>query len=148
MPTSSDQSVTLRCQFCGVLNRIEAFGNGKEMHCDSCGRPILLDRPIKVSQEDFDEVVLEASVPVLVDFYADWCAPCKIVAPFLDELAEEHSGRILVLKIDTDHAAKIAERYSIRSIPTLILFREGEEIERSMGFEPERIRLLLEQEVT
>ena len=77
MPTSSDQSVTLRCQFCGLLNRIEAFGNGKEIHCDRCVRPILLDRPIKVSQEDFDEGVLEASVPVLVDFYADWCVECK-----------------------------------------------------------------------
>ena len=147
MPTSSDQAVTLRCQFCGALNRIEAFGNGKQTYCDDCARPILLDRPIKVSQEDFDEIVLEASVPVLVDFYADWCAPCKIVAPMLDEIAQEQLGKMLVTKIDTDAAPDVAMTYEIRSIPTLIIFMGGEEVGRSVGFEPELVRDLVEKVV-
>ena len=123
------------------------FGSGHQTRCNNCSKPILLDRPVNVSQDDFDETVLAASVPVLVDFYADWCAPCKMVAPLVDELAREQSGRMLVVKIDTDRAANISERYSIRSIPTLVLFKEGKEIDRSMGFEPERVRILVEEAV-
>tara|TARA_B100000809_G_scaffold8137_1_gene7918 strand:- start:24180 stop:24572 length:393 start_codon:yes stop_codon:yes gene_type:complete len=129
------------------LNRVEVFGSGHQTLCNNCTKPILLDRPVNVSQDDFDETVLAASVPVLVDFYADWCAPCKMVAPLVDELAREQSGRMLVVKIDTDRAANISERYSIRSIPTLVLFKEGKEIDRSMGFEPERVRILVEEAV-
>lgn len=105
---------------------------------------MLLDRPVKVAQEDFDRTVLEAYAPVLVDFYADWCAPCKMVAPLVDELAHEYLGRILVVKVDTDRAPDVAKRYEIRSIPTLVMFNGGEEIERSLGFEPERVRELVE----
>ncbi|MCH2475335.1 MAG: thioredoxin [Gemmatimonadetes bacterium] len=129
------------------MNRVEVFGSGHQTRCNNCTKPILLDRPVNVSQDDFDETVLAASVPVLVDFYADWCAPCKMVAPLVDELAREQSGRMLVVKIDTDRAANISERYSIRSIPTLVLFKEGKEIDRSMGFEPERVRILVEEAV-
>ncbi len=70
-----------------------------------------------------------------------------MVAPLVDELAREQSGRMLVVKIDTDRAVNISERYSIRSIPTLVLFKEGKEIDRSMGFEPERVRILVEEAV-
>ncbi|MEO2123807.1 MAG: thioredoxin [bacterium] len=129
------------------MNRVEVFGSGHQTRCNNCTKPILLDRPVNVSQDDFDETVLAASVPVLVDFYANWCAPCKMVAPLVDELAREQSGRMLVVKIDTDRAANISERYSIRSIPTLVLFKEGKEIDRSMGFEPERVRALVEEAV-
>ncbi|HIC15069.1 MAG TPA: thioredoxin [Gemmatimonadetes bacterium] len=100
-----------------------------------------------MSQDDFDQTVLAASIPVLVDFYADWCGPCKMVAPLVDELAREHSGRMLVVKVDTDQAVSISERYAIRSIPTLVLFKEGEEVDRSVGFEPERVRILAEEAV-
>jgi thioredoxin len=109
---------------------------------------MLLDRPIKVAEEDFDRTVLQAESPVLVDFYADWCAPCRMVAPFVDEIARTHMGRLLVAKVDTDRAPNVALRYGIRSIPTLILFRAGQEVERSVGFEPERVRSLVEGVVT
>jgi thioredoxin len=84
---------------------------------------------------------------VLVDFYADWCGPCKLVAPLVDEIAREHLGRMLVAKVDTDRAQEVALRYGIRSIPTLVLFRGGEEVERSIGFEPERVRELVRRAV-
>jgi thioredoxin 1 len=77
-----------------------------------------------------------------VDFYADWCGPCKLVAPLLDELAQAHLGKLLVAKVDTDHAPGVAQRFGIRGIPTLILFKDGSEAGRSVGFEPERVRAL------
>ena len=104
---------------------------------------MLLDRPLKVAQDDFDSTVLGAEVPVLVDFYADWCAPCKMVAPLIDEIARERTGTMLVVKVDTDRAPEVALKYGIRSIPTLIVFQGGDEVERSLGFEPERVRQLV-----
>jgi thioredoxin len=103
---------------------------------------MLLDRPVKVTEDDFERTVAGAHAPVLVDFYADWCGPCKLVAPLVDELAREHSGRLLVVKVDTDRAPAVAQRYGIRGIPTLILFEAGTEVGRSVGFEPEKVREL------
>lgn len=140
-------SVTLRCGFCGTLNRVDLRRAAERPKCGDCTKPMLLDRPVKVSQDDFERTVLEADAPVLVDFYAEWCAPCKMVAPLLDEIAYTQTGRMLVAKVDTDTAPDVAMRYGIRSIPTLIVFEGGEELERSMGFEPERVRALVEKVV-
>ncbi len=145
--TPTADTVTLRCGFCLKLNRVDLTRAAERPACGECGRPMLLDRPVKVTEEDFERTVLQAEVPVLVDFYADWCAPCKMVAPLVDELARDHMGRLLVAKVDTDRAPEVAMRYEIRSIPTLIVFRDGEEVERSLGFEPERLRRLAEQAV-
>lgn len=136
--------VTLRCGFCGKMNRIDLTRAADRPRCGECTKPMLLDRPVKVGQDDFDKTVLGAGVPVLVDFYADWCAPCKMVAPLVDEIAHRHTGKMLVVKVDTDHAPDVAMKYGIRSIPTLILFEGGDERERSVGFEPERVRSLVE----
>lgn len=145
-PTESPK-VTLRCGFCLALNSVEVDRAADRPVCGECTKPMLLDRPIKVAEEDFARTVLEADVPVLVDFYADWCAPCKMVAPLIDEIAHQQIGKMLVVKVDTDHAQDVAMRYEIRSIPTLIIFRGGDEVERSLGFEPERVRDLVEKAV-
>ena len=137
----------LRCSFCESLNRLQLDSMGDRLECGECARRILIDRPVKISQDDFETTVLSAGVPVLVDFYADWCAPCKMVAPMLDEIAREQIGNMLVTKVDTDAAPDIAMTYEIRSIPTLIIFRGGEEIARSVGFEPELVRDLVERVV-
>lgn len=100
---------------------------------------MLLDRPFKVEQDDFEASVLGADVPVLVDFYADWCAPCRMVAPALDEIAADTVGRLLVVKVDTDRAPEVAGRYEIRSIPTLVLFQDGAEAERVVGVDVARL---------
>jgi thioredoxin 2 len=101
--------------------------------CGSCERPMLLDRPVKVTDEDFDRLIGHTEVPVLVDFYADWCGPCKMMAPALDDLARERVGEILVLKLDTDANPATSRRFGIRSIPTLVLFRGGAEVNRAVG---------------
>jgi thioredoxin len=97
---------------------------------------MLLDRPVKVTEDEFDRVVADSDVPVLVDFYADWCGPCKVMAPVLDELARERLGDLLVLKLDTDANPGISGRLGIRSIPTLILLRNGKEAGRQIGAVP------------
>jgi thioredoxin 2 len=137
--------VTIRCGFCLKLNRVDLARAAARPKCGDCGKPMLLDRPLKVAQEDFDTTVLEAQAPVLVDFYADWCAPCRMVAPFIDQLASANVGKLLVAKVDTDRAPDVAMRYGIRSIPTLIAFSDGAEVERSVGFEPERLQRLVER---
>jgi len=134
--------VTLRCQFCDTRNRVDLARAAERPKCGECSKPMLLDRPVKVGDDDFDVSILESAAPVLVDFYADWCGPCKMVASLVDEIAQEHVGKLLVAKVDTDRAPKVAGRYGIHSIPTVILFRDGEEAERSVGFEPDRVRAI------
>ena len=127
--------VTVACPLCGQLNRVD-LARGGTPKCGSCGRPMLLDRPLRVSDADFDRVIADAEVPVVVDFYADWCGPCKVMAPLFDELAAERQGRMLVLKMDTDREPQTAQRFGIRGIPTLILFRDGKEAARQVGAVP------------
>ena len=144
---SAKSKVTLRCPFCLTLNDVDLGETGDRPQCGDCAKPLLLDRPVRVSGEDFERTVLGSEAPVLVDFYADWCAPCKYVAPLMDELAQTHEGKLLVVKVDTDQAPDLSQKWGIRSIPTVILFKEGEEVARSVGFEPEKLRSLAEEAV-
>jgi thioredoxin 2 len=134
--TAGKRHVTLRCVFCDKLNRLDMNRAGERPACGGCGRPFLLDRPVKISGDDLDRIVGDADVPVLVDFYADWCGPCKVMAPLLDELAADRIGEVLVAKVDADAHPQITARLGIRGIPTLILFREAEEASRQTGAVP------------
>lgn len=137
---SAGSNVVLRCGFCLKLNAVDLTRAADRPQCGSCHKPMLLDRPVKVSQDDFEQTVLRADAPVLVDFYADWCQPCKMLAPMIDEIASTHVGTLLVTKLDTDQAPEIATRYAIRGVPTLILFQGGEEVQRSVGIMPDEIK--------
>jgi thioredoxin 2 len=134
------REVTLRCPFCLTLNNLDMSKAAERPRCGKCRKPILLDRPIRVNEEDFERSVRRAGVPVLVDFYADWCAPCRMVAPLMDQIAGENVGRLLVVKVDTDRAASVAGALGIQSIPTVILFHDGREVRRSVGFDPQTIK--------
>ena len=137
--------ITLRCPFCLKMNRIDLARAADRPKCGSCHKPMLLDRPVKVGEDDFETTVLGTSAPVLVDFYADWCGPCKMMAPLLDDIARQRTGELLVAKVDTDRAPGLAQRFSIAGIPTLILFRDGQEVGRSVGFDPGEVRALAAQ---
>ena len=95
-----------------------------------------MSKPITVDDSNFDQMVLKADVPVLVDFWAEWCGPCRMVAPVVEELAQEYEGRVSFAKVDVDHNPKIASRYGIMSIPTLLLFKQGEPVSHVVGFRP------------
>ncbi len=124
---------TVPCPFCATLNRVDLARVDDRPKCGDCGRPILLDRPILLSDETFDGVLGGSAVPVVVDFYADWCGPCKIMAPVLDAFASERRGGVLVGKLDTDRNQATAMRFGIRGIPTLIVFADGKEVAREVG---------------
>lgn len=132
-PGTAARPAVVSCVFCGKANRVDLARLAAGPKCGECGRPIRLDRPLKVTDSDFEQTVTGSAVPVLVDFYADWCGPCKVMAPTLDELAQRRSGSLLVLKLDTDANQTTASRFGIRGIPTVIAFRQGKEAGRHVG---------------
>ncbi|MGR3220282.1 MAG: thioredoxin [Candidatus Anammoxibacter sp.] len=86
-----------------------------------------------LTDSNFDQEVIKADIPVLVDFWAEWCGPCKLIAPIVSELAEEYAGKIKVCKIDTDGQQKTAATYGVSAIPTIIVFKGGKDVERMVG---------------
>ena len=134
--TVATKKLTLKCQFCDSWNRIDASRAGDKPKCGKCGKPMHLDRPVKLDDDTFQRTIAEAEVPVLVDFYADWCGPCKMMAPFVDELASTYIGRALVAKVNTDHAQRAAAPFNIRGIPTTIVFKGGKPVVQQAGAMP------------
>lgn len=143
--TLGTNHLTVRCQFCDTWNRIDAARVPDRPKCGKCAKPILLDRPFKLDDETFERTIGETQVPVFVDFYADWCGPCKVMAPSVDELASQYAGRALIAKLDTDRAQATAQRFDIRGIPTSIVFKGGKEVARQVGAVPlDGLRKLVE----
>lgn len=128
--------ITVRCQFCQTWNRVVAARAGDRPKCGKCDRPILVDRPVLLDDDTFARTIEASDVPVLVDFYADWCGPCKMMAPAVDQLAAKYQGRALVAKLNTDLAQRTAAEFQIRGIPTVIVFVAGAESERQSGALP------------
>lgn len=93
-------------------------------------------QPIEVSDETFDQIITEAHKPVLIDFWAPWCGPCRMIAPALEELAEELGGRLIIAKVNTDEHHLSASRLGVQGIPTMVLFKNGEEAARTVGALP------------
>ena len=98
-----------------------------------------MSKPIYVSDETFEKEVLQSETPVLVDFYADWCGPCRVISPMLEEIAEEISGELRVVKLDIDVNGVTTVKYGVQSIPTLILFKDGRPVERWVGIVPKPV---------
>lgn len=88
----------------------------------------------EITDKDFEEKVLKNKLPVLVDFYAEWCGPCKMAAPVLEELSEEYKNKISIVKVDVDKHPNLSQKYGVMSIPTTIMIKNGEEVERHIGF--------------
>lgn len=136
--TSASRYVTVPCQACGTRNKVNMSRVKDRPKCRNadCAKPILLDRPLHLTDATFADVIARAEVPVLVDFYADWCGPCKVMAPVLDAVATEYAGRALVAKVDTERSPAVSQQFSVRSIPTLMVFRGGVSVGQQLGAVP------------
>jgi thioredoxin 2 len=134
--TLTEKKATLRCQFCQSWNKVDLSRAADRPKCGKCAKPMLLDRPIHLDDETFSRTISESTVPVFVDFYADWCGPCKMMAPSVDKLAADYIGRALIAKLDTDESQKTSMSFSVRGIPTSIVFDGGKEIARQTGAVP------------
>ena len=143
---SADSKLTVRCQFCNTWNRIAAEKVTAGPKCGKCSRPILLERPFPLNDETFARTISESDLPVAVDFYADWCGPCRMMAPAVDALASHLQGKALIAKLNTDHSSRTATSFNIRGIPTTIVFRDGKEVARQSGALPlEGLKQLMER---
>ncbi len=134
--TTVDRKITVRCSSCGAWNRIRAERATAGPKCGKCAAPIQLDHPLLLTDETFDRTLADSDVPVVVDFYADWCGPCKMMAPSVEQLARDTVGRAVIAKLDTDASQRTASRFNIRGIPTTIVFAGGREAARQVGAVP------------
>ena len=98
-----------------------------------------MGHPVAVTDKEFEEQVLKASTPVLVDFWAEWCAPCKMIAPIVEQLAEEYDGKVAFAKLDVDSNPETSMKFGIRSIPTLLVFKGGEPVDQVIGAVPKAV---------
>ncbi len=133
--TLDTQGILTSCGTCGTANRLKYSTIAREARCGKCKTALPFpDAPIDVpGTAAFDAAITNAGVPVLVDFWAAWCGPCRMIAPEIVKVAGRTAGRALVLKLDTDQQPELSARYQIRSIPTIAVFQHGREVERASG---------------
>jgi thioredoxin 2 len=139
----SHSAYTLRCQSCGTKNRIPRPKAGQTAKCGKCGdsmdtRALLTEAPVEVADFDFDAQVLNSPLPVLLDCWAPWCGPCKMVGPIMEDLALKWKGQVRVGKLNVDENPQVSSRFQIRSIPTLLIFDNGELRETLVGALPKQ----------
>jgi thioredoxin 2 len=130
-----DRGLIVACGSCGQKNRLAYERLGEAVQCGQCKNPIkVIGEPIELhSSADFDRLVTNSSLPVVVDYWAPWCGPCRMVAPELQKVAARQAGQVIVVKVNTDELSDLGERFAIRSIPTLAVFAGGKEVARETG---------------
>jgi thioredoxin 2 len=121
------------CPHCGATNRVPATRVDEHPNCGRCGQPLLEGQVLALGDADFDAVLEASDRPLLVDFWAAWCGPCQMMAPAFAQAALQLGERALLVKVDTDANPMLAQRYAIRSIPTLVRFEQGRERARTSG---------------
>lgn len=133
-----DKGVIIACGACGKKNRLAYEKLGDAVRCGQCKQPLKAPGvPIELHQTaDFDRLVAKSSLPVVVDYWAPWCGPCRMVAPELQKVAARQAGRMIVVKVNTDELSDLGQRFNIRSIPTLAVFANGREAARTSGARP------------
>ena len=127
------ESIHVVCPHCGKTNRLPAARAQQQPDCGACGKPLLDGHPVALDEATFDDYLRRTDLPVVVDFWASWCGPCRAMAPHFEKAAKKLAGRVQFAKVDTDANPRLSQAWSIRSIPTVALFRDGREVRRSAG---------------
>lgn len=126
----------ISCAHCGATNRLPAARLGDDPTCGRCHQPLLAGALIELDDSNFDAFVQKSSLPVLVDFWAPWCGPCRQMAPQFDAAARQLKGRALLVKVNSDDSPETSAKFGIRSIPTLVRLQGGAEVRRQSGALP------------
>jgi thioredoxin 2 len=134
LPESSMSApLAVPCPHCGALNRVPAERIGEQPQCGRCKHALFDGHPVELTATNFDAVTTRGDLPVLIDFWAPWCAPCRTFAPVFVQAAGQFEPRLRLAKLDTEAQSQLAQRFNIRSIPTLVLLRQGREVARQSG---------------
>jgi thioredoxin 2 len=132
----TSETLHVGCPHCGTTNRVPAARLAQDPVCGRCGQALLAGAPVELGDADFDKVVAATELPVLVDFWAPWCGPCRMMAPAFEQAAAQLKGRALLVKVNSDDNPGLAQRFGIRSIPTLVRLQRGREVQRQAGALP------------
>jgi thioredoxin 2 len=130
------ESLHVVCPACSGVNRVPQARLGEDPHCARCKQPLFRGKPVSLDAAAFDRQLTRSDIPLIVDFWAEWCGPCHMMAPVFENAARKLEPHVRLAKVDTEAEPAIAGRYAIRSIPTLIAFRGGREIGRQSGALP------------
>ena len=121
------------CPHCKSVNNIPKKDSYKKANCGSCKKSLLDTKPVELTSTNFDEVIVNSDIPIIVDFWAPWCGPCKMFAPVYEKSAKNYPLRALYTKVNTEDEQTLGGRFGIRSIPTLLIFKDGEIVDQMVG---------------
>ncbi|MEA1892752.1 MAG: thioredoxin TrxC [Campylobacterota bacterium] len=134
------------CPHCKSVNNIPLKDSYKKANCGKCKKSLLETKPIELTDTNFDEVIVNSDIPVIVDFWAPWCGPCKMMGPSFEKTATHFALKTLFVKVNTENEQNLGARFSIRSIPTLIIFKNSKEVHRVSGaLDENALKHLVEQ---